>query len=189
MAEYKPTESSEASGASEASASEESSGAEESVLARRRFLSRISVALSGLGAVIVGVPFIGSWLEPILHSYPTAWRPVGKVDDFKIDQTVEVTLTNADPLAWTGVSARTGAWLRRDGATHFTAFALYCQHLGCPVRWNAEAQLFLCPCHGGVYYADGTVAAGPPPRPLQHYPVRVRNGQVEILATGVPLTY
>ena len=38
----------------------------------------------------------------------------------------------------------------------------------------------MCPCHGGVYYEDGTVAAGPPPRPLSRYRVRVRRGHVQI---------
>jgi menaquinol-cytochrome c reductase iron-sulfur subunit len=158
-------------------------------IGRRRFLSRLSIGLSALGGIIVGVPFIGSWLEPILRSYPTAWRTVGKLGDFTIGDTTEVSFLDADPLPWAGVGAINGAWLRRDGATKFTAYTLYCQHLGCPVRWNQEAELFLCPCHGGVYYSDGTVAAGPPPRALPTYPVRVQNGQVQVQATGVPFTY
>jgi len=48
----------------------------------------------------------------------------------------------------------------------FQVFNVNCTHLGCPVNWQAGAKLFLCPCHGGVYYSDGTVAGGPPPRPL-----------------------
>ena len=60
-----------------------------------------------------------------------------------------------------GVTARTAAWLRRDSDASFTAFSVNCTHLGCPVRWFAEPKLFLCPCHGGVYNADGTVAGGP----------------------------
>jgi menaquinol-cytochrome c reductase iron-sulfur subunit len=56
------------------------------------------------------------------------------------------------------------------------------------VRWLQSAGMFLCPCHGGVYYSDGKVAAGPPPRPLSHYPVRVRKGQVEILTSPIPVT-
>jgi menaquinol-cytochrome c reductase iron-sulfur subunit len=100
-----------------------------------------------------------------------------------------VTFLTAAPLSWTGVAAQTGARPQRDDATRFTAFSIYCQHVGCRVRWNQQEKIFLCPCHGGVYYADGKVAGGPPPRPLRQYPARVRNGQVEVLATGVPYTY
>ena len=55
------------------------------------------------------------------------------------------------------------------------------------MRWLADAQLFLCPCHGGVYNGDGSVAAGPPPKPLPRYPVRVRDGRVEILTSPLPV--
>ena len=90
-------------------------------------------------------------------------------------------------MPWSGVSARTAAWLRRDSESAFTAFSLNCTHLGCPVRWFADSKLFLCPCHGGVYNADGSVAAGPPPKPLGRYPARVRDGQVEILTSPIPI--
>ena len=84
--------------------------------------------------------------------------------------------------------ARTAAWLRRESDDRFIAFSVNCTHLGCPVRWLPDANLFMCPCHGGVYYGDGTVAAGPPPHPLPRYPVRVREGQVEILTSPLPIT-
>jgi menaquinol-cytochrome c reductase iron-sulfur subunit len=45
----------------------------------------------------------------------------------------------------------------------------------------------MCPCHGGVYYQDGTVAAGPPPRPLPQYPVRLVDGKVEIRTDPIPI--
>jgi menaquinol-cytochrome c reductase iron-sulfur subunit len=60
--------------------------------------------------------------------------------------------------------------------------------MGCPVRWLPDAELFMCPCHGGVYYTDGTVAAGPPPKPLVRYEVRVVNDQVQIKAAALPIT-
>jgi menaquinol-cytochrome c reductase iron-sulfur subunit len=50
------------------------------------------------------------------------------------------------------------------------------------------AELFMCPCHGGVYYKDGNVAAGPPPRPLVRYAVRVENGDVKMSSVVVPIT-
>ncbi|WP_431210308.1 ubiquinol-cytochrome c reductase iron-sulfur subunit [Puia sp. P3] len=99
-----------------------------------------------------------------------------------------VSFENADPEAWSGRTARTAAWLRRDGEHSFIAFSANCTHLGCPVRWEEQARLFMCPCHGGAYYPDGTVAAGPPPKPLTRYPVRRKNGKIEILTSPLPIT-
>jgi menaquinol-cytochrome c reductase iron-sulfur subunit len=154
---------------------------------RRRFLSRLSVVLAGAIGAVATVPVIGFLLSPLTRKGPRVWRAVGAVDGFKVGETVNVVFEDASPLPWAGVTARSAAWLRRDDAERFTAFTVHCTHLGCPVRWVADAQLFLCPCHGGVYYRDGTVSAGPPPRTLPQYPVRVRNGQVEILTSPIPI--
>ena len=155
---------------------------------RRTFLARLSIGLSALIAAIVALPVFGFLLAPFLAKSPSVWRAVGPVEKFTIGNTVEVTFSDPSPLPWAGVASLTAAWLRRDDASGFVAFAVNCTHLGCPVKWLADASLFMCPCHGGVYYKDGTVAAGPPPRPLPQYPVRVRNGQVEIFASPLPLT-
>ena len=45
--------------------------------------------------------------------------------------------------------------------------------------WESQADLSA--------YADGEVAAGPPPHALFKYPVRIRDGEVEILTSAVPL--
>ena len=163
-------------------------GMEQMSPSRRRFLSRVSIALSTAVAAVVGVPVVGFLLSPLARKVPRQWRAVGRADGFKVGETVSVTFDDASPLPWSGVTARTAAWLRRDDAESFTAFAVNCTHLGCPVRWLADAQLFLCPCHGGVYNGDGSVAAGPPPKPLPRYPVRVREGRVEILTSPLPVT-
>jgi len=154
---------------------------------RRRFLEIISLGLSGAIAAAVAVPVIGFLLAPLFARTSEAWRSVGSVKSFKIGQTVEVSFTDASPLPWAGLTARSAAYLRRDGAEQFTAFSVNCEHLGCPVRWVASAELFMCPCHGGVYYKDGTVAAGPPPRPLRKFDVRIRAGNVEIQARPVSI--
>ncbi len=156
------------------------------VLSRRQFLTRLCVGLGGLGAALVGVPFVGFLLAPLLRKPPEQWQAVGAIEQFKVGETVLVTLIDPSPLPWAGVAAKTAAWLRRDADQAFVAFAVNCTHLGCPVRWLQDASLFMCPCHGGVYYKDGTPAAGPPPRALSQYAVRVRAGQVEIQPTPIP---
>jgi menaquinol-cytochrome c reductase iron-sulfur subunit len=154
---------------------------------RRAFLGKISIAVSALAAAVVGIPVVGFLLSPLLQSTARTWRTVGKTDSFQIGTTVKVAFLDPSPLKWAGVTARTAAWLRRLDENQFVAFAMNCTHLGCPVHWLPDASLFMCPCHGGVYYADGQVAAGPPPHALFKYPVRVRDGEVEILTSAVPL--
>lgn len=156
-------------------------------ITRRQFLARTSIALAGFGAMLVGMPIIGFVLAPLLSKPPQLWRAVGAMDGFEIGETVQVTFLDPSPLPWSGVTAKTAAWLRREGPQEFIAFAVNCTHLGCPVRWLPNANLFLCPCHGGVYYKDGSVAAGPPPRPLVRYDVRIRDQQVEILTRPIPI--
>jgi menaquinol-cytochrome c reductase iron-sulfur subunit len=157
------------------------------LLTRRRFLNRISLALSGLAAAVVGVPIVAYLLSPLLQPPAQEWRDLGLVTNFQIGETVEVAFDEPSSLPWAGQTSRTAVWLRRSGDRDFTAFGLNCTHLGCPVNWRAGAELFLCPCHGGVYYADGSVAGGPPPRPLVHYSVRIGdNEQVQVLTR--PLT-
>ena len=157
-------------------------------LTRKDFLAKLTIAVSAVGAAVIGVPFVGFLLAPFFERQPQAWRAVGRVESFQIGTTVKVSFIDASPLPWAGVAARTAAWLRRETQDSFIAFSVNCTHFGCPVRWLPTAALFMCPCHGGVYYGDGTVAAGPPPRPLPQYPVRVRNGRVEIRTSPIPIS-
>lgn len=155
---------------------------------RRAFLIKLSLGLGGLSALIAGVPVVSALLAPLLEKTPQVWRKVADLDEFAVGEVKLVTLENADPQVWAGITAKSAAWLRRDSETVFKAFSANCTHLGCPVRWEAGAQLFMCPCHGGVYYKDGTVASGPPPKALVQYPVRINKGQVEIQTAPVPIT-
>ncbi len=157
-------------------------------ISRRKFLSRLSLSLAGACAAMLGVPLVGFVVTPIFRKVAGTWRDVGAIGDFAIGETVSVMFEDPSPLPWAGVTARAAAWLRRDDEVKFTAFSAHCTHLGCPVRWMPGANLFLCPCHGGVYYADGSVAAGPPPHPLFRYDVRVVDRTVQIKATAIPIT-
>ena len=155
---------------------------------RRGFLIKLSLGLSALAAIVAGVPVLSALLAPLLEKTPKLWRNVGKLADFKVGETKLVTFQNADAEKWAGITSQSAAWLRRDSDKKLIAFSVNCTHLGCPVRWEADAELFMCPCHGGVYYKDGTVAAGPPPKSLVQYEARIIKDQVEIQTAPVPLT-
>ncbi len=77
---------------------------------------------------------------------------------------------------WDGETANIACWVRHVDGEKFQVFAINCAHLGCPVRWFPQSGLFMCPCHGGVYYADGSRASGPPERGLFEYRYKIEPG-------------
>jgi menaquinol-cytochrome c reductase iron-sulfur subunit len=156
-------------------------------IARRQLLAKMAVGVGVACGATISVPGLGFVIAPLFRDAPREWRPVGKVERFRVGETVNVVFVDASPLPWAGVTSRTSAWLRRVDETAFIAFSVNCAHLGCPVRWLETARLFMCPCHGGVYYEDGRVAAGPPPHPLTRYPVRIEAGEVEIRTDPIPI--
>ena len=62
----------------------------------------------------------------------------------------------------------------------FLAFSKVCTHLGCLVKYDSERQVFICPCHAGIFDLEGNVISGPPPKPLPRFSVRVEGNNLVI---------
>ncbi len=149
------------------------------VVSRRRLLTWLNLGFGSLAAAVVSVPIVAYLLSPLLNVQQT-WVRLGPVGQFAVGATQQVAYEDPAPLPWAGQTALTAVWVRRLSEGAFTAFAVNCTHLGCPVNWQAGAGRFICPCHGGVYYADGSVAGGPPPHPLFRYNTRIQNGELQV---------
>ncbi len=70
-----------------------------------------------------------------------------------------------------------------DGS--FRAYEQKCTHLACAVYYSPDKDRIECPCHHGYFDAhDGKVLAGPPPRPLPHLEVAVRDDAIYVREPG-----
>jgi len=58
---------------------------------------------------------------------------------------------------------------RKEIMSKLNVLSSSCAHLGCPVRWVPDQELYLCPCHGGLYDINGGWVGGPPPRGMYRY--------------------
>jgi Rieske Fe-S protein len=157
---------------------------------RRTFFQWLTYGLSGAAAAAAGIPLIG-YVVAVPGKEGGPWVDLGPVDRFPINETRRKDFDNPLRVPWDGVTALTGVYVRnlgldQEGNSQFLVFAVNCAHLGCPVSWFPESGLFMCPCHGGVYYANGDRASGPPPRGLYHCDWRVRDGRLEIEAPHFP---
>jgi hypothetical protein len=116
------------------------------------------------------------------HKDYLQWISLGEASDFTPGETRLVSYTNPFANSWDGETARVHAYVRCTEPGKFKVFAINCAHLGFPVRWFSESQLFMCPCRGGVYYADGSRASGPSERGLFTYEAKIHGGNLLINA-------
>lgn len=158
-------------------------------LSRRNFLFKVGVALNGLAALVLATPVLGYLFSPVLrgrHGSYKSWVSLGEMDEFPEGQTRLAKYQNPMSSPWDGDTDHIPCWVRRIEGQQFQVFAINCAHLGCPVRWFPQSGLFMCPCHGGVYYQDGSRASGPPPRGLFQYAYKVEGGKLLIEAGQLP---
>ncbi len=155
---------------------------------RRSVLMNIGIALNALVGLAITAPVIGYILGPAVrkNGYYKSWVTLGHVDRFPNGQTRLATFVEPYRTPDDGVTDNTACWVRRLSDEVFQVFAINCAHLGCPVRWFPQSNLFMCPCHGGVYYQDGSRAAGPPDRGLFEYKWKLVNGELQINAGQLP---
>ena len=155
---------------------------------RRTFLFKLSLLLNGAVGAVLAVPVLGYVLGPAFrkNSSYNSWVSLGSLGDFPVGETRLTDYRNPVTTVTDGDTAKVSCWVRRIEASKFQIFAINCAHLGCPVRWFAQSKLFMCPCHGGAYYEDGSRASGPPERGLFEYRYRIDGQKLMIHAGEMP---
>jgi Rieske Fe-S protein len=126
-------------------------------------------------------------MGPVFEEHEQPWQDIGPTGDFPDDTYIPKIITVAQGIGETGKST---VYVRqhneqidgpmKDEYDSYIALSTRCMHLGCPVRFVAAAERFICPCHGGVYDFVGRVDGGPPVRPLDRFYTRVVDGRVQV---------
>jgi nitrite reductase/ring-hydroxylating ferredoxin subunit len=158
-------------------------------ISRRGMFLKLGLLFNGIVGVLLGIPIVGYLLSPVARGRKSgyeSWISLGSVDQFPPGQTRLASYRNPVATATDGETAYLPCWVRNIDGSRFQVFAINCAHLGCPVRWFPQSHLFMCPCHGGVYYEDGSRASGPPERGLFQYPFKILEGNLQIQAGEMP---
>ena len=167
---------------------------------RATFLSLATIGVGGAIGAAVTLPVLGFGVLPSFMGEGVETHDVdlGPISNFPEGEYVIATyLENPDQ----GEVSRRTAFIRNNGRTEdgvpsFTALFSRCVHLGCPVQPNGPideeatkdvngvelrpvlAASFGCPCHGGLYDAEGNRSAGPPVRSLDRFEFSIKDGNL-----------
>jgi Rieske Fe-S protein len=174
---------------------------------RSRFLEASTLGVGAAIGAVVTLPVLGFMVLPAFTNIEEDEADLGPIDNFPEGAYVIATYLS-NPSA--GEVSRRTAFVRNNGPTDagepsFTILYSRCVHLGCPVQPNGPideenvtkvdgvelrqvlAQSFGCPCHGGLYDAEGNRQAGPPVRSMDRYTFSIKNGRLvlgELYAVG-----
>lgn len=160
----------------------------EAAHSRRTFLFKLSVLFNAAVGTVLAVPIAAYLLAPATKKSGSvgAWIAIGSVNDFPVGETRLVDFQSPVASLGDGQTGKVACWVRHISAQQFQVFAINCAHLGCPVRWFSQSKLFLCPCHGGAYYEDGSRASGPPLRGLFEYQYKLQGNSLLIHSGDMP---
>lgn len=149
---------------------------------RRSFLGGLLAVSGTTVGVLLAVPLIRFVSYPLRKSATeTGWSDVGPMQDFaSLTAPVSKAITLERRDAWQTTSAQTAVYVLppKDGIAR--VLSPICPHLGCSIRWVDDQDKFICPCHGGVWAADGKLIAGPPPRSMDSLESKVENGVLKV---------
>jgi menaquinol-cytochrome c reductase iron-sulfur subunit len=162
---------------------------EESGMSRRVMLVKLGILLNAIVGAVLAVPIVRFLFSPVTREKKSgyeSWLSLGGLEQFPAGQTRLATYRNPVVNSWDGETADIACWVRNVDDKTFQVFAINCAHLGCPVRWFPQSSLFMCPCHGGAYYQDGSRASGPPERGLFQYNHKIEDGKIFIKAGEMP---
>jgi cytochrome b6-f complex iron-sulfur subunit len=90
-----------------------------------------------------------------------------------------------EPGAAPEKNAKGRFWLIRSEEGVYAIYVV-CTHLGCLFQWRPTENRFICPCHGSVFSRTGEYIAGPAPRNLDFFVVRVVDETGKVLAETPP---
>lgn len=146
----------------------------------RRKMMGLVVGVINLGLIgsIVG-PMVGFATAPLGVKRKQKWVELMDEEMIQPGEVKEVNYSLRVLDGYQEVEQKYTVFLRR-GEGEVICLDPACTHLGCRINYQTEQHRFVCPCHGGVFDADGKVTSGPPPKALERHPVKIENGKIWI---------
>jgi len=158
---------------------------QEKEVGRKDFLSLTIYAIGGLISFAIGIPAVAYILGPALKKADDQnWIPLGAASKVELGVPTLFKARVEQKAGWITNEQELSFYVLTDNGRDYVAMSNVCTHLGCRVRWVENQEQFFCPCHNAVFDKEGEVVAGPPPKPLDRFDVKVENDQLFVLGGG-----
>ena len=155
----------------------------------RRDVMKVAISLiGGLIGAALGFPAIAYLIGPALKTDQANWIRVSSLSTIELGTPTLFKPRVTRQNGWVAEEEEVGVYVLTEDGRNYHALSHICTHLGCRVRWIAEREQFLSPCHNGVFDKYGYVVSGPPPRPLDEFVTKIEDCNLYIQAPALKRT-
>lgn len=147
---------------------------------RRSFYIRFIYGVMSAIGVALAAPAAIYLLFPPKTKKESEWVEATDLSQIPAGTPTEISFQHNRVDGWKVTSEKATAWVVKKPDGQVVAFAPNCTHLGCAYHWDEPTRHFVCPCHTSAFSIDGQVLAGPAPRPLDRYAVRVDGNKLQL---------
>ncbi len=158
-------------------------------LSRRRFLEILTWSIAAVIGVVLSIPVIGYFLDPIFKMMTLVWSEVGSIGEIVENEPKRLSFVSRLQEGYFSTSVERSVWIVKL-AGELRVFSPICPHLGCEYSWSDVNREFECPCHASIFDINGRVLGGPAPRPLDTLNYKIEDNvlfvQYENFRVGIP---
>jgi len=147
---------------------------------RRGFYEFLIQGLGGIIGVGLAIPGVAYLLGTPKQRKKSDWVQAADVAQLPLQVPQEVVYHRTRVDGWRVVNEKTTAWVVKMDPQTVVAYSPSCTHLGCAYHWDDPSKNFICPCHTSAFSVDGKVLAGPAPRPLDRFVIRIDGSKLFI---------
>ncbi len=149
-------------------------------LSRRDFIKGTAAAIGGLIGALIGIPSVAYLLSPAtqVRAENEAVVALGPLENYPIGVPTRFDFTLTKVNGWERTATNYGLYVVRKNESEVRVFSDVCTHLGCRVTWHPDQEHYISPCHDGHFDILGGVVSGPPPRPLDEFTTKIKDGNL-----------
>src|SRR4030067_209123 len=128
----------------------------EEQITRHSFISLAIWAIGGLISLGMGIPAIAYIIGPALNrTQAQEWIRLGPISKIELNIPTLFKFTIQRKTGWIINEDEISVYVLTDNGRDFIAMSNICTHLGCRVRWISDQEIFLSPCHNGLFDREG----------------------------------
>jgi len=151
---------------------------------RRGFVKIVLTFLGSIMGAVIGIPAIGYLVSPAAKTQKSEAKiSLGPLENYQVGTPTLFSFTRSKINGWEKTVNSYGVFVLRKEGDQVKVFSNICTHLSCRVSWKEDSSEYICPCHDAQFDIEGRVLGGPPPAPLNEYPVEIEEGNIFIQFT------